>query len=434
MVEKTLLVTCDLGRKGGWDAEDAARELRSLALSSTTTVVDEVILPLREVNPGLFLGKGKAEELKEHCHGKNADLVIFGNDLSPAQQRNLEELWSVKVIDRTQLILDIFAQRAKSTEGKYQVELAQLLYLLPRLTGKGILLSRLGGGIGTRGPGEQKLEVDRRRIRKRIAKLKGELESLRRRRSTARQKRLELPLSTIAIVGYTNVGKSSLFNCLTDSHEIAEERLFSTLDPVARKRVLPNNQRVIFLDTVGFLQDLPHHLIDSFHATLEEVVEADLLLHVLDAAHPRIQEQSDAVYKVLTQLEVGHKPVITCLNKIDQFQRPKDQTEGTTPLEEPLPTLALQRLLKEFPGAIPTSAKTGEGLEHLLHRIMEALQGLVARIKVLIPYEKLGYLQLIYSQGIVVKREDRQDGVYLEVELPIKVKEMLKGLAVSVST
>ncbi|MCH7761832.1 GTPase HflX [candidate division TA06 bacterium] len=422
-MEKALLVTCGVGKEKGWEIEDKANELRSLVLSSRAKVLDETTLSRDNPTPNLFLGKGKAEEIGQRSQEKKADVIIFGNDLTSTQQRNLEELWAMKVIDRTQLILDIFAQRAKSTEGKCQVELAQLLYLLPRLSGKGILLSRLGGGIGTRGPGEQKLEVDRRRIRSRIAKLETELESLRDRRATARKKRLKLPLSTVAIVGYTNVGKSSLFNRLTDSHEIAEGRLFSTLDPVARKCILPNHQRVIFLDTVGFLHNLPHHLIESFQATLEEVVEADCLLHVLDLTHARIREQSDAVYEVLRELKIHNKPIITCINKIDQIA-------GKSDLEEPL----LRRLKKDFPGAIFLSANTGEGISRLLDRIVATLQDLMTKIGVFLPHDKLRYMDLIYSQGVVTKREDRPDGVYLEAELPTKVKEMLRGVSFTFST
>lgn len=411
-MEKAILVTCGIEKERSWDVEEAASELKSLAQSSGASVLGELLVMRHEPTPNLFIGKGKAEEIQTLCTAKKAEVVLFGNDLSATQQRNLEELWSIKVIDRTQLILDIFAQRAKSTEGKYQVELAQLLYLLPRLSGKGIFLSRLGGGIGTRGPGEQKLEVDRRRIRKRIAKLEEELTALRRRRTTVRRKRLDLPLSTIAIIGYTNVGKSSLFNRLTDSHETSEDRLFSTLDPVARKCILPNNQRVIFLDTVGFLHHLPHHLIESFQATLEEVVEADLLLHVLDVTHPGIRQQSDAVYQVLRELEVRGKPILTCLNKIDSS------------------TLPLQRLQKDFPDGIPLSAKTGEGTSLLLDRIAEALRNLMTRIKVFLPHAKMNYIELIYSQGIVTKREDRAEGVYLEADIPIKIKEMLTEVLV----
>ena len=416
-MEKAVLVTCGIGGERDWEVEDTAQELRSLALSTSVVILEEMIFKRDAPTPNFFIGKGKAEEAGQFCRDKGADVVIFGNDLSATQQRNLEELWSVKVIDRTQLILDIFAQRAKSTEGKYQVELAQLLYLLPRLSGKGIMLSRLGGGIGTRGPGEQKLEVDRRRIRKRIAKLEEELRSLRERRATARQKRLELPLSTLAIIGYTNVGKSSLFNQLTDSREVSEDRLFSTLDPVARKCVLQNHQRVIFLDTVGFLKDLPHHLIESFQATLEEVVEADILIHVLDVTHPKIREQGEAVYKVLRELKVGDKPIILCLNKVDQLVS-----------DSPSSGIQMLRLKKDFPEAILLSARTGEGIDKLFDRIVEMLQRLITKIAVLLPHSQMGYLDLIYSQGVVTKREDRAEGVYLEAEIPIKVKDMLKGL------
>ena len=417
-MEKAILITCGIDQEKSWEVEDAAGELRSLTLSTTAQVSEEVLCRRHEPVPSTFIGKGKAEEIGELCREKNADIIIFGNDLTATQQRNLEELWSIKVIDRTQLILDIFAQRAKSTEGKYQVELAQLLYLLPRLSGKGIMLSRLGGGIGTRGPGEQKLEVDRRRIRKRIAKLEEELEALRRRRSTVRKKRLDLPLSTVAIIGYTNAGKSFLFNRLTDSHEIAEDRLFSTLDPVARKCVLPNHQRVIFLDTVGFLHNLPHHLIESFQATLEEVIEADLLLHLLDVSHPRVREQNEAVYQVLENLQIEKKPIITCLNKIDLLPSPTEAGRA--------------RLQKEFQDGVLLSAKTGEGIDRLLDQLTAALRNLMTRIEILLPHSKMGYIELIYSQGVITKREDRQEGVYLEAELPAKVVDMLKGVSYSV--
>ncbi len=416
-MEKALLVTCKIG-KGGWELEDTAQELRSLATSTDALVSDEVLCTRPVPTPDFFIGKGKVEEIANQCREKGAEVVIFGNDLTATQQRNLEEQLSRKVIDRTQLILDIFAKRAKSTEGKVQVELAQLLYLLPRLSGKGTLLSRLGGGIGTRGPGEQKLEVDRRRIRQRIARLREELESLRYRRTTVRKKRLDLPVSTIAIIGYTNVGKSSLFNRLTQSHEISEERLFSTLDPVARKCVLANHQRVIFLDTVGFLHDLPHHLIESFQATLEEVTEAEILLHLLDVTHPRVKEQAEAVYQVLHDLGVRDKPVLTCLNKIDGRVAP----------------YRLKRLQRDYPDSIPLSARTGEGVELLLERIMKTLQGHLTKILVFLPHDKMGYLELIYSQGIVTKREDRAEGVYLEAEIPTKIRDMLKEVKVTIST
>jgi len=410
--EKVLLVSCKIEKEDRRTLEDAASELRSLTVSSGGEVTGEILCKRESPTPNYFVGKGKLEEVEQLCAKTRPDLVIFGSELNATQQRNLEETLNVGVIDRTQLILDIFAQRAKSTEGKYQVELAQLLYLLPRLTGRGVWLSRLGGGIGTRGPGEQKLEVDRRRLRKRIAKLQGELVSLQKRRATMRQRRLDLPLSTVAIIGYTNAGKTRLFNQLTQSHELSDERLFCTLDPVARKRILPNHQRVIFLDTVGFLHKLPHHLIESFRATLEEVKEADLLLHVLDVSHPLVHEQYEAVYRVLEDLHIKGKPILPCLNKVDQLP------EG----------LSLTRLQKEFGGAFPISAKTGLGIEELLKRIMGRLTELLVQIKVLLGPDQMRYMDLIYSQGIVKNREDREEGVYLEAELPQKVKEMLKGV------
>ncbi|MCX5716376.1 MAG: GTPase HflX [Candidatus Omnitrophica bacterium] len=275
-MEKILLVTAYTNDRTGWSAEDRAQELRELVQSAGGRVHEEVICPLKKVSPGHFIGKGKTEELAFIVQKENLDAVIFNNDLSPTQQKNLEAALGVKTLDRTQLILDIFARRARSNEGKVQVELAQLSYLLPRLPGKGVELSRLGGGIGTRGPGETKLEVDRRRIRDRIAKLKRDLGRLTKQRKMRGKSRQKIPVPSIAIIGYTNAGKSTLLNSLTQANVIAEDRLFSTLDPTIRQFALPNNQRVLFVDTVGFLNDLPHHLIESFKATLEEVVDADL--------------------------------------------------------------------------------------------------------------------------------------------------------------
>lgn len=284
---------------------------------------------------------------------KRAQLVVFNNDLSGTQHRNLEKALEVKVVDRTQLILDIFARRAKSPEGKAQVELAQLMYLLPRLTGKGVQMSRLGGGIGTLGPGEKKLEIDRRRIRERIFRLKRELEDLSSRRGMMRKKRERFSLPTIAIIGYTNVGKSTLLNALTSSDVVVQDKLFSTLDPTVRRYTMPDRKNILFVDTVGFINDLPHNLVEAFKATLEEVVEANLLLHVIDISHPKAKEQSDAVYKVLEEIGAKDKPVTTVLNKIDKVEN----------------KIVIEKARALFLDAIPVSAVRREGFEDLIGRI-----------------------------------------------------------------
>jgi len=341
---------------------------------------------------------------------KKADAVIFNSDLTPTQLRNLEKgLGDTKVLDRTQLILDIFSQHAKSMEGKIQVELAQLEYLLPRLTGRGVQLSRLGGGIGTRGPGEKILEYDRRRIRERIARLKVELRDLEKRRQALRKRRKDAMLLTVAIVGYTNAGKTTLLNRLTNSNRLAADKLFSTLDPVARSYVLPNSLKILFHDTVGFLYDLPHHLVESFKATLEEVRTADLLIHVLDASNPRIHELDEAVYTVLKELEAENKTIINVLNKADLVKGVR----------------YLDRIKKEFKNVLVLSALNGEGIDLLVNEISKLLSGFVVEIKIEIPNNRMDKVNLIYENGKVRYREDRADSVYIEASVPIRLKQKL---------
>lgn len=352
-----ILITVDFGVRGGWTAEERSNELAELAWSSGAKVLRQEIARRHAPSSACFIGTGKAEEIAALCASENANLVIFNNDLTGTQQKNLEKIIGVKTIDRTQLILNIFARHAHSNEGKVQVELAQLLYLLPRLTGKGVALSRQGGGIGTSGPGEQKLEVDRRRIRDRISKLKRQLEDLSGRRSMMRKKRSRFSLSSVAIIGYTNVGKSTLINSLTASDATVQDKLFSTLDPTVRKFKLPNGQNILFTDTVGFLDDLPHHLIEAFKATLEEVVEADLLLHLVDASHPKIREQADAVYKVLDQIGARGKILITVINKIDKAQ------PGV-----------VDKLKEFFPGSVAISALKRQGFDDLIEKIARQIE------------------------------------------------------------
>jgi len=320
MKEKTLLVSIDFKKRNSWPAEDIASELEELITSCGGEVIERTICRSNKPTAKYLIGQGKVDEITEICSGTNIDTVVFSHDLKGSQQRNLEEAIQAKTIDRTQLILDIFARHAKSQEGKMQVELAQLEYLLPRLVGKGIELSRLGGGIGTLGPGETKLEVDRRRIQTKITKLKRDLKEVSQNRRTKRKKRKEQAIASASLVGYTNAGKSTLLNALTDAQQRTEDGLFTTLDPLSRQYVLPNHQKLILSDTVGFMYELPHHLIEAFKATLEEVTEADLLLHVLDVSNPKFRQLNDAVFTVLADLEVTEKPVITVLNKIDKIK------------------------------------------------------------------------------------------------------------------
>ncbi|MBU1853889.1 MAG: GTPase HflX [Candidatus Omnitrophica bacterium] len=413
-MEKAILVTVDLKSENTWASEARAAELKDLARSSGVSVVGDIICHKEKPTPDLFIGKGKFEELILLAKSKKADLVIFNNDLTPTQLRNLEKglydnRLNDKVIDRTQLILDIFAQRARSMEGKIQVELAQLEYLLPRLTGRGIHLSRLGGGIGTRGPGEKMLEYDRRRIKQRISKLKIELGNLDKRRQALRKRRKDAMLVSIAIIGYTNAGKTTLLNRLTDSKKLVADKLFSTLDPVARSYILPNNLKVLFHDTVGFLYNLPHHLVESFKATLEEVRMADLLVHVLDASNPRIHDLDEAVYNVLKELEIDNKNIINVLNKVDLVDN----------------VHYLRRIKNGFRNPILISALQGQGIEILIDEILNLLSGFVTDIKIEIPHNRMDKVNLIYEHGKVTCREDRPDAVYIEAVVPLSLKNQI---------
>jgi GTP-binding protein HflX len=409
-MERALLVTVDFGERGGWTAAEQALELKELTESAGARVIGQEIVARSRPDPGHFIGTGKAEEFARICADNRINIVIFNNDLSGTQQKNLEEIIMAKTIDRTQLILDIFARHARSNEGKIQVELAQLLYMLPRLAGKGIYLSRLGGGIGTRGPGEQKLEVDRRHIRSRIAGLEEDLGRLSRRRAMMRKNRGRFSALTIAIIGYTNVGKSTLLNALTGSDAIVEDRLFSTLDPTVRRLILPNKQKALFVDTVGFLDRLPHHLIEAFKATLEEVVEADLLLLLVDASHPKAVEQSDAVYAALGEIGAHAKPVLTVFNKIDKLDNDSQ----------------LERLRGRFHNAVSVSALKKEGFDALIARIRSHVSAMMTTVKGRLPASDAKTLSMLYENGLVLKTEYSGDHVYIEAELPIRLKEFLR--------
>lgn len=414
--EQAFLVTVILEGQNQWPISELTTELLQLSQTTGVEMSGEMVINRDKPTAGLFIGKGKAEEIHTIVHEKDIDVTIFNNDLSPAQQKNLEEIFGVKVIDRTQLILDIFARRARSTEGKIQVELAQLEYLLPRLTGKGIMLSRLGGGIGTKGPGEQKLEVDRRRIAKRIVKLKRDLDELKRRRHTLLEERKKKAFPLLALIGYTNAGKSTLMNVLCKEHRLADDRPFTTLDTVVRKLVLPNNQTVLLSDTVGFIHNLPHHLIEAFKATLEEVVWADILLHIIDISSPISEQKQDAVYEVLKQLDAEKKPIIRILNKIDSLENS---------------IITTKRHLED---AVAISAKEKKNIEGLLDKIVSKLSGELQKIKVIIPHQNLSLLNLIHNNGQIKKKEYRQQGVYVEAFLPVicakKILTKLKGMLI----
>jgi len=410
-MERTLLVTIKLDfDKTTWDVVEREQELSELAKTAGAQVVAEEICQRQGVMADLYIGKGKAEELAALVFEKRIDCVIFNNDLSGTQHRNLEKVLEAKVIDRTQLILDIFARRAKSPEGKAQVELAQLEYQLPRLSGKGTELSRLGGGIGTRGPGEQKLEIDRRRIRERIMRLKNDLKDLERRRATARTQRDEFSLPTVVFVGYTSAGKSTLFNTLTKSHQTVSKGLFTTLDPLTRSLTLPNNQKIILLDTVGFIRELPHHLIEAFKATLEEVIEADLLVHVLDVSVLKVQGRYDSVRVVLKELGADEKKTILALNKIDICE----DKEGCLRFE------------KEHSDSVAISALKGENLDKLLSKIEAVLSAYVADVILEIPIENRKLVDYIYREGKVKEIRYTEKVIHIEAQLPVTAAKKLK--------
>jgi len=402
IIEKALLVIVDRKDEGDWKAGDSLAELSELVKTSRTQVSEKIICHLDTPNPACLVGKGKIGEISEACRCNDFNVVIFSEDLSGTQQRNIEEIINVKTIDRTQLILDIFAQHAKSPAGNLQVELAQLEYLLPRLTGKGIILSRLGGGIGTRGPGEKKLEVDRRRIRNRITKLKRDLKDIGMHRATIRKRRTKNILASVALVGYTNAGKSTLLNTLTNTNQIVRDSLFTTLDPLSRNLTLPNKQTIVTSDTVGFLYHLPHHLIEAFKATLEEVREADILLNVLDISHHKFIERNKAVYEVLEELQSKDKPIITILNKIDL-----------------LPDRSwLQKLKSDFSNSVTISALNSENIDELIEKITTELSALTTSLKIIIPFKRMDLVDLIHREGQIQSKEFTAEGIKIQATLP----------------
>lgn len=399
--ERVILVGVSLADSD--DAEQSLNELEELADTAGALCVGRILQKREQMHPATYLGRGKREELKDLIWETRADGIICDDELSPSQIGNLRDELDVKIMDRTLLILDIFAARASTSEGKIQVELAQLRYRQSRLTGLGTSLSRLGGGIGTRGPGEKKLEMDRRLIKGRISQLAKELKEVKRHRQLTRESRAKSRIPVIAIVGYTNAGKSTLLNHLTGAGILAEDKLFATLDPTTRNLKLPGGQEVLLTDTVGFIRKLPHHLIEAFKSTLEEAKYADILLHVVDASNPRMDQQMHVVYETLRELEASDKPVITAFNKKDRFggeYAPRDfQAERTAFI----------------------SAKTGEGVEELLSCVEDVLREQKVEIEQIYPYSDAGKIQLIRKYGELEKEEYTQEGIYVRAYVPVDV-------------
>lgn len=392
--ERVILVAVD---EDGGQNDECLNELEELAETAGAVTVGRLVQHREKRHPGHYIGKGKAEELKMMITALDADGIITDDELTPAQMRNLEDMLDIKVMDRTMVILDIFAARAMSNEGKIQVELAQLKYRLTRLSGQGTALSRLGGGIGTRGPGEKKLETDRRYIKERIAELEKSLADIKTHRELLRIGRGKKGIINVSLVGYTNAGKSSLLNRLTDAGVLAENKLFATLDTTSRELKLPSGTSVILTDTVGFIRKLPHHLIQAFRATLEEMTYADILLHVVDVSNDEREEQMATVYSTLKELGCGQTPVITAYNKVD-----KD-------VLKPLPRDATARETVEI------SARDGIGLDELLNDIEKVIKSFKKHIKVLVPYSEGRLMAMVYAKCEVIHEEHTENGVLAEV-------------------
>lgn len=408
--ETALLVSVDTG---DFDAEVSIYELGELAKTAGALVAGVIIQKRQSVEGATYVGKGRLEEISRFCFNNEVDLIIIDGELSPVQVRNIEDATDTRVIDRTTLILDIFAGRARSREGKLQVELAQLKYALPRLTGKGTSLSRLGGGIGTRGPGETKLETDKRHIRRRIQYIKEELDAVEFRRNMQHQRRKKNGAVVVAIVGYTNAGKSSLMNRLTDAGVLQEDKLFATLDPTARKLILPNGQQIMIVDTVGFISRLPHQLVDAFRSTLEEATYADVILNVCDASDPECHNHIKTTYYILSSLFKDGRinvPVINVFNKCDILDNPQDR-------------------LFFYGGqsaCVKISAKEGTGIDELLQAVENALPKTRKRAKLLLPFDKGKIAAQIRNDGVVHFEEYTEQGLVIEATCEISFLNTIK--------
>ncbi len=400
-IEKVILVGVSVEEND--DTEKSLDELEELARTAGAVTVGRVIQNREQIHPATYVGKGKIDEIKELLWETEATGIICDDELSPAQLGNLQDALDTKVMDRTLIILDIFAERASTSEGKIQVELAQLKYRQSRLVGLGKSLSRLGGGIGTRGPGEKKLEMDRRLIKGRIAQLNRELKEVKRHREVTREQRNRNHLPVVAIVGYTNAGKSTLLNKLTGASVLEEDKLFATLDPTTRGLKLQSKQEILLTDTVGFIRKLPHHLIEAFKSTLEEAKYADIILHVVDASNPQLDEQMHIVYETLRQLEVVNKPIITAFNKQDKADS--------------------EMIIRDFKAdyIVKISAKTGEGLENLLDTVEEVLRQQKVMVERVYPYAEAGKIQLIRKYGELLTEEYREEGIFVKAYVPVEI-------------
>lgn len=402
--EKFILVGVETGKDR---MEESLTELEELLETAGGETVGRVIQNLESINKATYVGKGKVDEIRELAEELGADGIVCDDELSPAQLSNLKDELDIKVLDRTLVILDIFAAHAQTSEGKLQVELAQLKYRSSRLTGLGKNLSRLGGGIGTRGPGESKLESDRRAIRERVSQLRSEIEKVESSRETLRKHRMSEGIPVIAIVGYTNAGKSTFLNKITDAGILAEDKLFATLDPTTRNLKIPDGEEVLFTDTVGFISKLPHNLVDAFKSTLEEAKYADLILHVADASNPEVDEQMKVVYRTLEELKVTGKPVVTFLNKQDK-------------LEE-------ERIIKDIKAdaIVKGSAKTGEGIDELLSKITEILREGKVLIDTVLSYADTSKISVIRKKGQLLSEEYEGEGIKVKAYVPKAVAGQL---------
>lgn len=401
MKEKVVLV--GVSEQDGDDAEDSVAELAELVKTAGAEVVGTLIQKRALIHPGTYVGTGKVQEIAELAEQTGATGIVCDDELSPAQLKNLEMMLNTKVMDRTLIILDIFAARAITSEGKIQVELAQLKYRLSRLAGMGRSMSRLGGGIGTRGPGEKKLEMDRRLIKDRIAQLNRELKEIRQHREITRAQREKNKIPVAAIVGYTNAGKSTLLNTLTDAKVLEEDKLFATLDPTTRLLELPGRQQILLTDTVGFIRKLPHHLIEAFKSTLEEAKYADYILHVVDASNPQRDKQMHIVYETLYQLDIKEKTIVTLFNKQDAVVE-----------KEPLRDFKADRTLS-------ISARTGQGLDELKELLCELLREDKILVERIVPYDAAGIIQQIRKSGELLEEEYRAEGIYVRAYVPAEL-------------